>query len=279
MAAGNFTEACPKFAAAARLSQTAGVRLNLAECYARLGKTASAWAKANEALTLAERAGDTAAAELARGQMADLKPKLSSLTIGVPRAAVVAGMEIALDGEPIPDAVWNTPLPVDPGEHEIVVKVPAHRPWSTRAVVTGVGTRSTVSVLARLADEPGPATDLPARASPGATPILAAVAGGLGLVGLGVGTAFGLDAMSHKSQYQQHQVDGRCIDEQCVTLSSEAVTSATASTIGFVAGGALMAGGLVLWLVAPGRGAEGPGIALAPVAGPQTAGVGVSGSW
>jgi hypothetical protein len=46
-----------------------------------------------------------------------------------------------------------------------------------------------------------------------------------------------------------------------------------------VAGGALMAGGLVLWLVAPGRGAEGPGIALAPVAGPQTAGVGVSGSW
>jgi thioredoxin-like negative regulator of GroEL len=49
MAAGKFVEACPKFAAAAQLSPTAGVRLNLSDCYAALGKVASAWGKADEA--------------------------------------------------------------------------------------------------------------------------------------------------------------------------------------------------------------------------------------
>jgi hypothetical protein len=109
---------------------------------------------------------------------------------------------------------------------------------------------------------------------------LALVSGGLGLVGLGVGTALGLDAGSKKSQYEQHQVNGRCIDEQCVTVSKEALTSAMASTIGFVAGGVLASAGVVLWLVAPARDVEGRTVAIAPMTGVQSGiGAGVSGSW
>ena len=95
----------------------------------------------------------------------------------------------------------------------------------------------------------------------------------------GRGRAFGLVAGSKKSEYQQHQAHGSCIDETCVTLSKDALSAANASTIAFVAGGALVATGLVLWLTAPGRAAEGHGVALVPTAGPQGAGVSVSGSW
>jgi len=271
MAAGDVAAACPKFAAAAKLSQTAGVRLNLADCYARLGKTASAWAKADEALAIAERAVDVAATDLARSRLADLKPQLSYLTIAVAKA-VVRGTEIVLDGDAIPDGLWGTALPVDPGEHEVVVKAPARRPWSMRTIVRGPGSRTTVSVPAQVGE---PSTGSPA----GAIQILAIGSGVFGLAGLGVGTGFGLDASSKKSQYQRHQVNGRCVDEQCVTISQQAVSSATISTVGFAAGGALAATAVFLWLAIPARDAEGRAAGLAPMLGPQTAGLRLSGSW
>jgi hypothetical protein len=185
-------------------------------------------------------------------------------------------MEVRLDGEAIPDAMWGTPLPVDPGEHEVAVRAPARRPWARRTTVTVSGSRASVTVPA-LAEEG--ATTSPARGGLGTTQVLAIVAGGLGLAGLGIGTAFGLDAASKKSGYQQLQVGGRCTDDACVNLSKGAVSAATLSTVGFVAGGALAATGLVLWLVAPGRDAEGRAVALVPIAGPRSAGVGLAGSW
>lgn len=277
MAAGRVAEACPKFEAAAKLSATAGVRLNLADCYARLGRTASAWAKADEALAIAERAGDVAAAELARSRMADLEPRLCYVTIAVARTGVVPGMEVRLDGEAIPDAVWGTPLPVDPGGHEVEVRAPARRPWSSKTTVTQPGSRVSVAVPA-LAEDRATTSSAGGRGL-STTEVLAIVAGGLGLTGLGVGTAFGLDAASKKSGYQQLQVGGRCTSEACVTLSKDAVGAATLSTVGFLAGGTLAATGLVLWLVAPGRDAEGRAVALVPVAGPGSAGAGLAGSW
>jgi hypothetical protein len=294
MAAGNYAEACPKFAAAAQLSQTAGVRLNLAECYAKLGKTASAWAKANEALSIADRAGDAAAASVAHQQMSALGPKLCHLTIVVERDTAPPGLEIALDGEKIPAAVWGTALPVDPGPHEVTATAPGHQRASTKATLTGDAAQATVTVpsLAAALDgsaAPPPATDAvaPAAESSGGwsrstAHTLALVSGGLGVVGLGIGTAFGLDASSKKSQYQQHEAGGHCIDPQCATISQSALSSATVSTIGFVAGGVLVAAGAVLWLTAPtgpAQDAQGGGIAIVTTAGPQGVHAGISGSF
>jgi hypothetical protein len=286
MAAGKVAQACPKFAAAAQLSQTAGVRLNLAECYAKLGKTASAWAKADEALAIADRAGDAAAAGVARDQMAALKPKLSYLTLAVDRDTAPPGFEVRLDGEKLPDAVWGTAFPVDPGEHQATATAPGRQPWSSRTTVTGAGVQASVTVpsLAVQASAPRAESSQEHGASGGGwsrgtVHALALASGGLGLVGLGVGAWFGLQASSQKSQYEQHKVNGACVDEQCVTISKDAVSSATVSTVGFVAGGVLAAAGLALWVTAPERGAEGHAVAVVPVAGPQGVGAGISGSW
>jgi hypothetical protein len=291
MAAGRVAEACPKFAAAAQLSQTAGVRLNLADCYAKLGKTASAWAKASEALSLADRVGDTAAASLARDQMSALQPKLSYLTLVVDRDGAPAGLEITLDGEKIPAPVWGTALPVDPGEHEIGATAPGRQPSSTKATITAEGSRVSADVVLPAVQgapvAPPPATgaaEAGGQASAGGSSwstgrTLALVSGGLGIVGVGIGTGFGLDASSKKSAYQQHQADGRCTDAECATLSQQALTSATASTIAFAAGGALLAAGAVLWLTAPGQSAEGRGVAIVPIVGPRASGAALSGSF
>lgn len=284
MAAGKIAEACPKFAAAAQLSPTAGVRLNLSDCYAALGKAASAWGKADEALTIAERAGDAAAAELARQRKTALTPRLSYLTVAVaPQGA--RDLVVTLDGEKLPSAVWGTALPVDPGEHAIEAGAPGHVRWSTKAAIVGEAARLTVAVP-RLEAEPvaaAPAAPAPSTASAsspsGAPPAeapsswstqrtLALVTGGVGVVGLGVGAAFGLSATSKKSEYEQHQgPNGRCLDAACATLSQDALSAATGSTVGFIAGGALVAVGAVLWLTAPSSGAEGKSVGIVPSLG------------
>jgi hypothetical protein len=300
MAAGKVAEACPKFAAAAKLSPTAGVRLNLADCYAKLGKTASAWANANEALAFAEYAGDSAAADLARARMAALKPNLCYLTIAVSRETAPQGIEVSLDDEKISDAAWGAPFPVDPGLHKVTARAPGHKP-SMKIVVMEAGVPSTVSVPVLVAEHlaeqpaeaPAPIAVLQVSQSQvgaegavtgggwsrGTAHTLALVSGGTGLLGIAVGTGFGVDAISKKSGYQQQQVNGQCVKESCVTLSTEAVNAATASTIGFVVGGALAATGVVLWLTAPKRGSDASTVAVVPMVGAQSMGAGVLGSW
>ncbi len=297
MAAGRVAEACPKFAAAAQLSQTAGVRLNLAECYGKLGKTASAWVKINEALALAERSGDSVAASVARAQISALRPNLSYLTITVAPGTAARGLEVDLDGEKIPDAAWGTAFPVDPGEHEVSAQAPARSPWSTKTTVSGAGARATVSVPELPNEEtravPVPGAPVGAAVSvtttAGSAPagggerspmrMLAVVSGGLGVTGLGIGAIFGLAASAKKSAYEQHQAHGACLDEECVALSKDALASAGASTLGFVVGGALVVTGAVLWLAAPTTNAERRAVAVVPLAGPHGMGAGVLGSW
>ncbi|HEY6460533.1 MAG TPA: hypothetical protein VIY73_10300, partial [Polyangiaceae bacterium] len=63
---GQTADACAKFEGAAVLVNSPGVRLNLARCYEKLGRTASAWTKYDEAQVAAERVGDRAAAAAAR---------------------------------------------------------------------------------------------------------------------------------------------------------------------------------------------------------------------
>src|SRR5882724_9354208 len=97
MAAGQTAEACPKYAESERLDPQLGTLLHLGECYAKLGKTASAWTSFKEAADLAAERKDRREAKI-RERITDLEKTLSNLVIMVD-ASEPAGLELRQDGE------------------------------------------------------------------------------------------------------------------------------------------------------------------------------------
>ncbi|MDB4998246.1 MAG: putative rane protein [Myxococcaceae bacterium] len=83
----------------------------------------------------------------------------------------------------------------------------------------------------------------------------AVVAGGAGLVALGIATGFAIVAKNKDSQAGQYCDGDRCTDARAITLTDEARAAATVANVAVVTGAALVAGGVTLWLLAPRRGA------------------------
>jgi hypothetical protein len=111
--------------------------------------------------------------------------------------------------------------------------------------------------------------------------------GGVGLVGLGIGAAFGVSAISKNLEsikfYDTCKAPGAPADAcaQGRDARSGAQSAATASTIGLVAGGAgVLAGVLVLaWPSAKTPAPARSGIRVTPLAGPSVGGATVLGSF
>jgi Flp pilus assembly protein TadD len=66
MDAGQFAQACPKFADSEKLDPDVGTLLDLGVCYEKNGQTASAWATYKEAASAAANAGEAAREKYAR---------------------------------------------------------------------------------------------------------------------------------------------------------------------------------------------------------------------
>jgi hypothetical protein len=103
-------------------------------------------------------------------------------------------------------------------------------------------------------------------------------AAGAGVVSLGIGSYFGLQA---KSQYDQSNHSG-CTGDNCTkggaSIRSDAISAGNTATALFVVGGVLLAGGVVLWLVAPSARGDG-GVGMTPAAFGSGGGIAVSGGW
>ena len=108
---------------------------------------------------------------------------------------------------------------------------------------------------------------------------LAYVVGGVGIVGIGVGSYFGLRAMSKNKDSEAFcNADNVCDDQQALDLTEQAKDAALISTIGFAAGGALLAAGIVLYVVAPG-GDETRALRIAPSVARNGGGLSVGGNF
>jgi len=121
--------------------------------------------------------------------------------------------------------------------------------------------------------------------------ILGIVLGGVGLVGIGVGTYFGLRTFSQQSVVEEN-CDDRYCNQEGLEAEQEARRAAPVSTIAFAAGGALLAGGVVLLLLSSGepdapdarvvrKGAHAAraGLWVAPQVGWGSAGLRAGGTW
>lgn len=270
MTAGKFAEACPKFEASQQLDPGLGTMLNLAECYEKTGRTASAWAEYREAIPLARAAGSKARQDLATERAQALQERLSTLTIrAMSGEDANAHLEIRRDGVALQEAELGSPIPVDPGEHVIEAVAPGKQPWSSKVQVGPNAAKVAVDVPSlKVADSSAapPPTQAPATttttitsppADAGTDPGAARrttglILGGVGVVGIGLGAFFGVSASSKWSDAKD-----MCTDypygcgEAGANKQADARSAATISTVGFVAGGALLAAGAVLYFTAP----------------------------
>ncbi|MFZ5893699.1 MAG: tetratricopeptide repeat protein [Myxococcota bacterium] len=261
MEAGRYVDACPKFEASQRLDPGVGTMLNLAECYEKVGRTASAWAEFREVISAARAADSKEREALARERAAALESKLSRLTIALSaEASATPGIEIRRDGAVVDSAELGTSIPVDPGKHVIEANAPGRQKWYKTVELNADNTQAQVLVpaLTAVVDNTGPGTsggvnvDAGTSSSSGSTQrTIAVVTGAVGVVGLAVGTVYGLQASSKWDDAKKGCTDypygcsGKAVDE-----GDQAKKFGTLSTVGFAVGAVGLAAGAVLWFTA-----------------------------
>jgi hypothetical protein len=260
MAAGKPGEACPKFLASYNLQHGVGSLLNLAECYEQNHQIASAWARFLEARTLATRSDQAERADYATKHAAMLEPRRSMLTIVVDPAP--PGLVIKRDGDLIDPAAYGVAVPVDGGTHTIEVTATGRTALSASVTVAPEADHLTYAVP-QLVD--GAAEVAPSRRLSSTRGIAGLAVAGAGVVGLGVGTAFGAIALSQKSAALDACPGTVCTSASGASKWSTATSSATVSTIGLIAGGVLVAGGAVLWFTAPRPSGTGTQVGFGPM--------------
>lgn len=270
MADGKYAEACPKFEESQRLDPAPGTQFNLGDCYEHIGRTASAWALFLNVASAAKSAGLADREKVARDRAAALEPKLSKLTIVVPSPA--PGTEVKRDGVVVGPAQYGVSLAVDPGSHPITASGPKKQTWTSTVEVGAEGATVSVPALLDAVAEPTLGTPTtPGQEEPrglGTQRTLALVAAGVGVVGVGIGTVFGLRDMSKLSDAESHCTGNSC-DATGVTLRDEAVSAGNISTIAFGVGLVAIAGAAVLWFTAP-KGQQQSAYRLAPTFGKGT---------
>jgi serine/threonine-protein kinase len=260
--AGNPGAACPKLEESERLDPGVGTLLYLADCYSQVGRTASAWATFRDAAYAAHTAGQSDREQTATQSAAALEPTLSFIVLNV-AAADTADLQIKRDGEVVGKALWTSPVPMDPGSHQLEVTAPGKKPWKTQFDVPKQAGTVTIAVPA-LQDAPaapvaanqsqGPGSQPQDQANVGSTQrTFGWVAMGVGVGTLGAAGLFSLLAVKDDNAANDHCLPNnplRC-DSQGVQLGDRALRRSNVATVLTGVGAVVGVGGLVLVLTAP----------------------------
>lgn len=249
----DYRAACKKLEEAVRLVPDAlGAKMTLGECYEAQGKTASAWSQYIIVAGLAPKQQQTERAQQAAEKAAALKPKLAMLTIEVPdEVGRTPGLSIARDGAAVGEGQWGTPLPIDGGPHEITVSVPGRKPWTKRVEVSGNGAKISVKVQAPSTESETTENPRESLLGPRQWPIgmgtTAVGATGLLLGGVMGGLSLWKRDASKAGPCDTHNYCG----PEGIALRNDALLFGNVSTVAFIAGGVLVAAGVVLLATTP----------------------------
>ncbi|MEJ7733990.1 MAG: hypothetical protein WKG00_32945 [Polyangiaceae bacterium] len=275
MLARDFATGCPALAESYHLDPKLGSLFTLAECHKDWGKTASAAAHYEaflakyRALAPADQRAQHARARVARQALATIGPRIPRLRIDLAEGWP-AGTTVLDDGAALGASDLGVPRRVDPGRHVIEVRAPGDEgPTSRSELVVEPGSRAVITVPApvRAGAPPAPISvqrDAPAPvdAGRGATQRSVGIGlGGVGILGLGVGAVADALALSDAGTVEDDCGDDHlCNTQGGKDAADRAQDKARISTVGFVAGGVLLAAGITVWLAAPR--AEEPAIAV-----------------
>lgn len=245
VADGNVAKACPKFEASLRLDPALGTRLNLADCYERVGKWSSAWAAYKAAADVARGAKDEREA-LATERARALELRLPRLVLRVPDPP--PGLVVTRDGAIVEPALFGSTVFVDPGPMKIVAKAPGREDRVVEVVAIEGKPVEVELALARV--KMVTITSDPGRARRRLGLGLVAGGGAAAIVGLGFGFAA-------RSALNDAYDSGECVE---VPLScspagqlrvSSARSRANVANVVVGTGLGLLAAGAILYFTAP----------------------------
>ncbi len=199
----------------------------------------------------------------------------------------VSAVKVTMDGQTLADRLEGTAISLDPGEHVFRFEAQGQPPFEKTLVIREAEKdrheRIVIGAAATTAPRPALAAPAPAPSATGTSPPPAAdagssswstqktmglVVGGVGVAGLIVGGIFGALSVSAHNSYEQNcgsnigAPAGFC-NAQGVSGQSDAASKGTLSTVFFVGGGVLAAGGAVLFFTAP-RGAGATQVGVGP---------------
>jgi hypothetical protein len=287
--AGRWAEARDRFAAALAIRSSPKVLFSLAQAEEQLGQLTAAGRDYGLALDGAKAAGEADVASASQSARAALEPRVPTVRIvaqGAPAATA------KLDDQPV---AVGTPVPVDPGTHRLIVSAPGMRDAQATVAISerqrldvpvrldAAGSDATSGAASPSASDAAPPTGDAAsgpEAAHGTFPwrTVGLVAAGAGIVTLGVGTYFGIEAKSKNDQSNSSGCNGDKCTGTAAQIRRDAISAGNTSTVLFVAGGLLTAGGIVLWLVAPSS-EGGSGVSVTPVALGAGGGITLAGRW
>ncbi|MBV9948460.1 MAG: hypothetical protein JOZ69_16535, partial [Myxococcales bacterium] len=220
------------------------------------GRTASAWSEFSSAKQWAERQNQHERAAFAQKHMTAIEARLFSIVFATP---TIPGLELLVDGGLLSAAAAGTPLPLDPGDHQVAARAPGYEAWHATIPVPAEAGKITVTV-----PELKPA---PVAATPAATSTAHAQASspqplagtndegstsgavsrvpmwislGVAVASVGVGSVFGVLTFSARDAASSECPNNRCIGSGLSDID-RAKTDATVSTIGFGVGIAAVA--------------------------------------
>ena len=261
---GRYDEACPKLAESQAQDPASGTLINLALCYEKQGRLATAWAHYHSAAELARKDGRADRVATAEAKTVELESRVPRLIVHAvePRP----GMEARWAAVRIGAAAFDTPIPVDPGSYVVTVSAPGFGDYVQSISIEQKESRTLeIPALAALpapppsaapaapvtvlvpTTRPHSATPVAAEKTQKSSPVPGLVVGGIGLVALGVGTYFALSSLDAYDEAEKACPTHRGCNETARDAREEAETKAWFANISLAAG--IVATGVGAWLV------------------------------
>jgi hypothetical protein len=192
----------------------------------------------------------------------------------------LAGVKLSMDGKTLVEKVEGRSVEVNPGTHTFTFEAPDGTKAEKQAIVSeGEKGKRIVATLGNAAPPAGGAlalekgTNPELSAAPSSWRTVGLVTAGAGVLGAGMGAVFGVMALNGKSD-AGCDANSMCPNSDAATTLRDAKSAGNLSTIFFVGGGVLTAGGIALFALAP----TGT-VRATPNVGSKSVSVTLSGTW
>jgi hypothetical protein len=245
MSAGKYDQACEKFSESNRLDPALGTVFNLADCEERRGHLTRAWTLFHEVVQRLPDGDERRAIAAARAKHLDAR--LPRLRIRMVASAPV-GTRIERDGVELGRASLDTPLPVEPGSHRVVVRAPGHADREFR-VSLAAGEARDVEVMPGVATGANPEPTTSSGSGSGQKTAGFVVAGA-GLLALAGGVITGAMLLGKKSTVDQNCDASKRCNARGLEAADAGETLGVLTTVALATGAVALGAGTYLVLSA-----------------------------